>query len=149
MKALIVAAILAFAAGFYVEGWRKDAEIASIKTEYAESLAKATSEAATTTARFQKEKDNALKQAQQAAAQNAVALATVSSTIARMRDEQAAASSRLSDSTDSSVRDYAATLNTVFGECRTALGEMAKNATGHALDSKTLTSSWPKQKENE
>lgn len=145
MKALIVAAILAFTAGFYVEGWRKDAEIAHIKTEYAESLAKATTEAATQTQRFQKDKDNAIKQAQAAAIQNAAALASVTSSLNRMRDEQAAASSRLSDSTDSSVRDYAATLNTVFGECRTALGQMAKNAAGHALDSKTLTTSWPKK----
>lgn len=61
-----------------------------------------------------------------------------------LRDDLAAARGALSNSTCTSVTQYATTLSGVFDQCVGAYQGMASKASGHASDAQTLTTSWPK-----
>lgn len=61
-----------------------------------------------------------------------------------LRSDLAAARSDLSGASCGSVREHAATLNTVFGECTAEVEGLAGAATGHAVDSLMLQEAWPK-----
>jgi hypothetical protein len=139
---------VAFVSGFYLQGLRSDAEISAIKLQHSNALTVATQKASEDTNTLQRKKDEALKQAQISAAKNAAANAALNSQLEWMRDYNARNSAAISNSTCSSVRDYAATATTVFSECTTALTGMAEKAQGHALDSRTLRESWPVLKDN-
>ncbi len=94
-------------------------------------------------ARLQKLKDEALNEANRISQDNAKAAAAARGELDRLR-RQLATANDLSTSTCPSARNYAATLAVVFGECATRIGEMAKDADGHALDSRTLEGAFPK-----
>ena len=96
---------------------------------------------------LQKKKDDALVQANIKAKQNADAAAAAKSQLDWVRDYNQRSAAAISTSTCTSVRDYATTVNTVFGECTVALEELARKADGHALDANTLIKSWPTNKE--
>lgn len=138
----------AFAAGFVTQGWRKDAVISEMVAAQSAAVAAATTEVMNDNVRLQKKKDDALVQANIKAKQNADAAAAAKSQLDWVRDYNQRSASVISTSTCSSVRDYASTANTVFGECTIALEEMARKADGHALDANTLIKSWPTNKES-
>lgn len=146
MRLALIAALAAFVAGFLVQGWRMDAQIAEIEATNAKAQSEAAAQAAADTARMQKDKDNALRQATIKAAQNAVAANSARTELDRLRKQQDATATAMPDATCASVRDYAATLNTVFGECTAALESLARKADGHALDQRTLSESFPRSK---
>ena len=60
-----------------------------------------------------------------------------------LRDELAASRSQLPDASCTSVRQYAATLSSVFGECAAETGGLAEKAGGHAIDTLKLQEAWP------
>ncbi len=93
-------------------------------------------------ARLQKQKDEALNEANKIAQANAKSAAGVRAELDRLR-RQLANNPSLSSATCSSTRNYAETLATVFGECATRLGELAEKADGHSADSTTLEKAWP------
>jgi hypothetical protein len=142
-------AAVAFAAGFLVNGWRLNGEIANINAAHAAAVAQATADALEQTTLLQEKKDNALKQAQKAAAANADAAARARSELDWVRDYNSRTTVEVSSATCPSVRDHTAALAAVFGECSAALTDMAKKADGHALDVKTLIDAWPTNESNE
>lgn len=140
-------AITAFFSGFAVQGWRMDAVIADMETANAAALTIATSQSLEEATRLQGKKENALRFAQAQSRKNAVAADAARIELNRMRVEADRAATAIPTATCTSVRNYAATATTVFGECSVALEDMARKADGHALDSKALMSAWPDNKE--
>lgn len=134
---------VAFVAGFIVQGWRMDSVISDIHAQHSKALATATQQVLDQSTELQRKKDAALQQAQIKAQQNAAAASAAQSELNWVRDYNTRNSAAISGSTCASVRDYATTATTVFGECTVALEEMARKAQGHALDARTLIQSWP------
>ena len=134
---------VAFIAGFVVQGWRMDSVISDINAQHSKALATATQQVLDQSTELQRKKDAALQQAQIKSQQNAAAASAAQSELNWVRDYNSRNSASISGSTCSSVRDYAATATTVFGECAVALESMARKADGHALDARTLIQSWP------
>lgn len=143
--ATAIAAVLAFGAGWTANGWRLNSKIDRMVAEYSQAMAQAGQNAMMESARLQKLKDEALNEANKIAQANAKSASDARSQLDRLR-QQLASTPSLSSATCASTRDYAATLATVFGECATRIGEMAKDADGHALDSRTLEAAYPKGK---
>lgn len=146
MRLALIAAVIAFLAGFMVQGWRKDTQIAEIEAANAQAQANAAAEAAIDTARMQKDKDDALRQATIKAAQNAIAANAARNELDRLRQHSDATAAAMSGATCTSVRDHAAALSAVFGECAATLEGLARKADGHALDQRTLSESFPRSK---
>lgn len=62
-----------------------------------------------------------------------------------LRNQALFAARALADATtpDSSIREYAVTVNGLFSNCQRDYQEMAAVAQGHAVDVKTLIAAWP------
>lgn len=140
-------AAAAFVGGFVVQGWRMDAKLAEIESTNAAAVVAATVEVAEEAKRLQGKKDDALKAAQEQVRKNALAADAARIELHRMRVEANRATAAIPTATCSSVKQYAATVTSVFGECTVALEDMARKADGHAVDSKALTDAWPTNKE--
>ncbi len=145
LKLAIAAAMLAtaFASGFAVQGWRKDAQIAEIEAANSAAVAAATAQAMEQTTEMQRKKDDALRLAAKRAQDNAAAAAAARAERDGLRNQINTATSALPTATCASSRDYAATAAALFDQCAAALEELATKADGHATDSRTLTNSWP------
>jgi hypothetical protein len=89
-------------------------------------------------------KDDALEEANKTAQKNANAASSARAELGRVR-KQLASSITISSATCASTRQYATTIATVFGECATRLTEVAKDADGHAADSRTFQRAWPRK----
>lgn len=140
--AAAVAAVLAGIAGWTANGWRLNAKIDRIHTEHAQALAQANADALAKYTDMEKKKQEVLNEANKIAQRNARAADAARTELERLR--QQIASGSVSTATCGSVRNYATTLQAVFGECAARLEWMAKEADGHALDSRTLNGAWPK-----
>jgi hypothetical protein len=114
-----------------------------LRADHSQALAQAGQNAMLESARLQKQKDEALHEANKIAQANARSAASARAELDRLR-RQLASSNDLSSATCSSTRNYAETLSLVFGECATRLGELAEKADGHSADSTTLEKAWPK-----
>ena len=145
LKMAIAAVMLAaaFASGFAVQGWRKDAQIAEIEAANSAAVAAATAQAMEETTQMQRKKDDALRLAAKRTQENASAAAAARAERDGLRNQINAATTALPTATCSSARDYAATATAVFEQCAAALEELATKADGHATDSRTLTNAWP------
>jgi hypothetical protein len=145
LKLALAAAMLAaaFASGFVVQGWRKDAEIAAIEAANAAAVAAAAAQAMQQTTEMQRKKDDALRLAAKRAQENAAAAAAARAERDGLRNQINTATSALPTATCASARDYAATAAAVFEQCATALEELAGKADGHATDARALTNAWP------
>ena len=130
-------------AGWAANGWRLNGKIDRMTAEASQALAEAGKNAMLESARLQKLKDDALDEANKIAQKNAADATRARTELERLRRELANRAT-VANATCASVRDYASTLAIIFGECATAIGEMAEAADGHALDSRTLQQSWPK-----
>jgi chitodextrinase len=94
------------------------------------------------TTRLQEQADEAAKQAARRIQSNARAAAGARSELDRLRDTIASSEPAGADSCPATAH-RAATLATVFGECATALEDMARKADGHANDALRLWETWP------
>jgi hypothetical protein len=92
---------------------------------------------------MEKQKQEAIDEANRIARRNAAAAAVAHADANRLR-EQIATASRVSTATVTSLRAYTTTLSTVFGECVNEIEGLAKAADGHALDSRTIRQAWPR-----
>jgi hypothetical protein len=135
---------IGLATGWTANGWRLNGKIDRMMAQQSQALAEAGKNAMMESARLQKLKDEALDEANKTAQRNANAAARVRAELDRVRRELANRAT-ITNATCASTRDYAATLATVFGECATRIGELAKDADGHALDSRTYQQSWPRK----
>jgi hypothetical protein len=143
---LIAAAVsltIGLTTGWAANGWRLNGKIDRMVAEHSQALAQAGQNAMNEAARLQKQKDEALDEANKIAQRNAKDAASARTELDRLR-RQLATTNDLSTASCPSTRDYAATLAVVFGECATRIGELAEKADGHAVDSRTLEKAWPK-----
>lgn len=98
----------------------------------------------------QKEQEHAqrLSDAQQAARKREnllqSQLATLRIASDSLRDDLGTYRSQLPSASCDAVRKHATALNDVFGQCAKAIGDLAKQADGHAGDALTLEQSWPR-----
>jgi hypothetical protein len=136
--------IIGLGAGWTANGWRLNGKINRMVAEASQALAEAGKNAMLESARLQKLKDDALEEANRTAQKNALAATAARTELDRLRRELANRTS-IANATCASTRNYASTLSTVFGECAARLTEVAKDADGHAADSRALQQSWPRK----
>ena len=139
----LTAALIAGIAGWTANGWRLNAKIDRMVADHAAQLAKANADALARYTAMEKQKQEALDEANRIAQRNAAAASTARADAQRLRD-QIATADRVSTATVASLRNYTTTLSAVFGECVSEIEGLAKTADGHALDSRTLRGAWPK-----
>lgn len=144
--ALVVGAVLAWGA----QDWRMDAQVQSGKTaleslkrEHAEALTRATASALNATQSWQKEKDDAIDQAQQRAKTQAANAAAAVRERDSLRNTLATASMRLSDATHAACAEYATAASGLLDQCATAHQELARQCDGHASDVRLMLDAWP------
>ena len=141
---VVLASAVSFTGAWQAQGWRMDAKLSQLKTEYAQAQAQAVEKAHAETIRMQSQKDDAERNAQVRQRALARAVAGVRHERDGLRDELAAARAALPDASCAAVREHAAALNSIFGECADRLEAMAGKAQGHAIDSLKLQEGWPK-----
>ena len=142
--ATAAALVMGALGGWTANGWRLNGKIDQMIARHSQDLSKATEAALNESLRLQKLKDEALDETNKTAQKNANAAAYARAELDRVR-KQLANSASISDATCASTRNYASTLSLVFGECATRLTEVAKDADGHAADSRTFQNSWPRK----
>lgn len=144
---LIAAAVslaIGLTTGWTANEWRLNGRIDQMIARHSLDLSKATEAAMVESTRLQQLKDTALNEANKIAQKNASAAANARSELDRVR-KQLASSVTIGSATCASTRAYADTLVNVFGECATRLLEVAKDADGHALDSRTCHNAFPRK----
>lgn len=138
---LILALVLGyFAWADHIGDVREAQVVAKIEKQRAAENAKH----AETTARLQKEKDDALTEANTRALANKAAADRLAAVNRGLRNDLADQRRELSTASLDAVRKYAATANAVFGECSAEVERLAGEAAGHASDSLTYQRAWPK-----
>ena len=140
----VASAVIAGLAGWTANGWRLEAKIDRLVAEHSVALARANQDALARYEAMERNKQNAIDQANKIAQQNAAAANSARLERDRLREQIAANSTGLSTATIASTRAYAAALSTIFSECSERLEALAKDADGHALDSRTLRQAWPR-----
>lgn len=157
MKSLLitalVAAALAFAAAWTVQGWRYGAEIAELQRAHDKAMADQRVELAEQSAENVR---HLLKAERSQRAQVDEALAAARGREAQLRRDAAAVRAQrdsLRDASDAAVRlageSHAACLGRVaafrevFDQCAARYGELAESADRHASDVGTLIEAWP------
>lgn len=139
-----IAAALSATAAWSHRAALADAQVATLKNDYAKRDFRALETAHADTIRLQTAKDDAIKAAavrQTALARDAAAVRTERD---GLRDELAAARQQLPNAACPAVREYAATVNQLFGACTAELESVARQADGHASDALMLLDAWPK-----
>ena len=119
-------------------------ELSELRAAQADAIAQANTAALAETQRLQAAKDKALKAAAVRQSDLARAAAVARNERDGLRDELSAARVQLSSASCASVRDHAAALNTVFGQCAAAIERLAGQADGHAADAMMLQDAWPR-----
>lgn len=142
----IAGAALAATLAWQTQDWRLGKQIESMRANHAQAVADAKQSAIEEAARMQAQKDEALREANAQAQRNAAAAAAARRESDGLRTQLTETRLRMSSSTCASVREHAATLNTVFSQCVGRLEDLARDADGHALDARTLIRAWPKKK---
>lgn len=137
-------AAVSFGAAWTYQGARYEREIADQRAEQLALLAEAQANARLETERMAKAKADAEQNHQIRLAALSRSAAAARNERDGLRDELAASRVQLPDASCSSVRQHAATLSAVFGECAAEIEGLAGQAQGHAIDSLKLQESWPK-----
>ena len=146
LKLIIGAVLLAatFAMGWTANGWRLNSKIDQLIADHERQVAQANADALARYNDLERKKQEAVNEANKIAQRNARAATDARNDLERVRKQVNDTARGLPAATCPSARDYAATLSTVFQECVGRLEEMAKDADGHALDSRTLNQAWPR-----
>ena len=139
-----VSLALGFGGGWTANGWRLGAEIAQIKQDQSDAVTKGVQQALADTIKYQRTKDEAIKKAESRAAIAAASAAANRAESDGLRAQLEQSRSSIPNATHDSLRAYATTINTVFGECQREYEALGRHATSHASDSLTLQMSWPK-----
>lgn len=139
----VASAGLAFGGAWFIQENKYETKLSQYQLEYTIALEKATADALEKTNALQKAKDEAERKNQTRLADMRRSLSRAGAVADGLRGDLETARSALPNATCDSVREYAATLNTISNECRGALLEMAGNAQGHAIDTLKLLEQWP------
>ena len=140
----IVAGALAFGAGWQTQEWRYGKQIAGIQAQHATALASANQKALDDTIKMQRTKDDAIKAAEQRAKTQAANAAVLRTERDGLRAQLAATAVQLPSASCTSVREYGTTLTGLLDQCAGAFEGMAREASGHAADSRLMQEAWPK-----
>lgn len=147
--------VLAFAAGWFVNGWRADARIAKLELAQASAELQQTQQAVADMARFQKGFNDALANFQRTQQSNAQAqqdlgrqMLDLRSTTAGLRGDFAGMPARIERASRSSLAEYASTCSAVFEAMAAGGGRLAEagagvssKAEGHAADARLMQES--------
>lgn len=145
---LIVAGTIAaasFAGAWAIQENRYEAILAKRASDQATALVAATENALAETIALQEKANAAERKHQGLLADMRRDLARARSVADGLRNDLNAASSALPSASCDSIRQHAATLNSVFGECAAEIEGLAESASRHALDTVKLLESWPMQ----
>lgn len=149
--------VLAFAAGWVVNGWRADARIARVELTQSSKELQQTQQAAQDLIKIQQGFANALSNFQQTQQANARSQADLGKlllelrgTTAGLRGEFANLPARLERANSSALAEYAAACTGVFeamaaggGRLAEAGAAIAAKAEGHAADARLIQQAWP------
>lgn len=135
---------IGFGGGWKVQSWRYDAQIADTAAQHATALANAHQKALDDTIRMQRTKDDAIKAAQDRAKREAANAAAARTERDGLRAQLAATTVQLPVASCTSVREYGTTLTGLLDQCAGAFEGMAREASGHAADSRLMQEAWPK-----
>lgn len=149
--------VLAFAAGWVVNGWRADARIARVELTQTSKELQQTQQAAQDLIKTQQGFANALSNFQQTQKANAQSQADLGkllldlrSTTAGLRGDFADLPARIERSNSSALAEYAAACTGVFeamaaggGRLAEAGAAIAAKAEGHAADARLMEQAWP------
>jgi hypothetical protein len=141
----IASAAIAFAGAWQVQGWRMDAQLSQLKTEYATAQARAMEKAYADTIKLQAQADKAAKQ--HAARQTALAndAAGARDALGRLRDTIAnTAPVCMPSDSQASPGVHTDPARELFAQCAGTLADLAKAADGHAADKLMLLEAWPR-----
>lgn len=140
----IVAGALAFGGGWKTQEWRYGKQIADIQAQHATALASANQKALDDTIKMQRAKDEAIKAAEQRAKTQAANAAAARTERDGLRAQLATTTVQLPVASCTSVREYGTTLTGLLDQCAGAFEGMAREASGHAADSRLMQEAWPK-----
>lgn len=150
--------VLAFSAGWVVNGWRADARISQIKLSQTSQELQQTQQAAQNLIKTQQGFRDALSNFQQTQRTNAQSqqdlgklLLDLRSTTAGLRGDFADLPVRIERANRGSLAEYASTCTAIF-EAMAAGGQrlaergadIAAKAEGHSADARLISESWPK-----
>ena len=144
VAAAILAAVIGFASGWKVNGWRLGEQITQIKASQLEAVNTATREArAQESKRFQGVQDA------QAAAQTRAQAARrdadrARSELGRLRNDLATTRGGVPGESAAACAQRADAAGDVLGQCAAAYLDLAAIADRHASDARTLIEAWPK-----
>ena len=146
LKALIGTILLAaaFIAGWTANGWRLTSKMDRMVADHERQVAQANDDALARYNDLERKKQEAVNEANKIAQRNARAATDARNDLERLRNQIANTAGGMPTATCTSVRAHATTLSTVLAECVGRLEAVAKDADGHALDSRTLNGAWPK-----
>ena len=136
-------AAAAFGTAWTAQGWRYDKQISDIHAKQALALIEAQRQANETTAKLQQQADEAQREHARRVADIRSDATRARGVADRLRNDLATARATLPSATCSAARDYAATVNELFGECTATAGRLAEAADGHAADALMLQQAWP------
>ena len=149
--AALLAAAVAATGAWTAQSWRMGAQVQAGKTaietlrrEHAESLTRATAGALNTTLKWQKEKDDAIDQAQQRAKTQAASAAAARTERDSLRNTLATASLRLPDASHAACAEYGAAASGLLDQCSAAYQELARQCDGHVSDVRVMRDAWPR-----
>lgn len=142
--AAVVAAVLAAAGTWQVQGWRYGLKIADLKAKHQGEVQAANQRAL----QAERMTNQRLTEARNAAAKREQDLRrdgdAVRGAFDRLRDQAAAARRDLPTATPDAARATAATATELLEICAREYQALARAADGHASDTLTLQESWPK-----
>ena len=134
---------IVFGAGWVVNGWRLGQDIAQIKLAHTQELAARDMGTFLAAQAIDSNYQGALSEAIQEQARLAGAAAVAQRNAGRLRDQLHEANVRIATVSTAAVREYAATVNQLLGQCSQRYTELAAKADGHALDARACLAAWP------
>jgi hypothetical protein len=142
--AALLGAALAATGAWQVQNWRYSGQIDRIELDQHDRAEQAIRTAMTRTVELHHKKDEALNDANKRAQRNAAAAAAARTESDGLRQQLAATRDSLPSAACASVRDYAATVNELLGQCAGAFEDLARAADGHSSDALMFEKAWPR-----
>ena len=136
--------VLAFAAGWLVNGWRSDAVISGIKTEHAAQVAINASNALERYETMERTKDEAIKAAQERETQFKADAGRAAATADGLRGTLYEFRASLPNAAPATVIARADTAAELLGTCADEYRSVAEAADRIASDRQTLIDAWPR-----
>lgn len=136
--------VLAFAAGWLVNGWRSDAVISGINAEHSAQAAINSRKALERFETMERTKDEAIKAAQERETQFKADAGRASATADGLRKQLASVPTRIATASRAAIDEYANTAGELLGQCTAEYQQVAEAADRHASNERLIHDAWPK-----